>query len=658
MNQLSQEKYADLVAKGYSPAQIASEARRRGFSLPATKTRGATEEGKSVGGFVGNAASSFGKAGAEIVGGLAAAVASPIKTAGALGSVALGGVQKLIPGKQDSEEVFDSLADSMSEKYKDGLFNALYTDPFGVALDASTVLGGGGIALRAAGAAGNLAKVGKAASVVSKVGKAATVAGDVVDPLYWAMKATGKVAGVAATGVSRLAGAADDAAVSAAARLGIKETSLPAGTFRESALIPGVEAVAARSLTGGKLAEKFTTGSKTIDDAATALRQKLTSAEPTDFASIGRIIADTIQASEDSLRKVRNSAYEVALNLKGTSKAKLDPAPITDAIKSVESTYSGVKGFKSELKTAIEEIKSLVNANTKDATNVVLADGSVMRQMSLKSARAISGRIDEIEKSVGFNSPVMQQLRPIQEAITNVADNSLKSLDEKRWDALQKAKELHGSLKDLGREGVTVMAKNAMETGNYERLASLVLSSSVSSESLSRLLKAMSPEQVNVFRANVFNSIIDGAKKTSDGQIRAGSITTQLRGAREAKVRAVIGDYGVEGLRAIERISESFSRASKTYGGSQTAAQASLAADFALASSAVTALLTGNLGASVAAASMFGGKQALQKFFSSDWGQAWLRNGMDLRRPVDVAGGALQEARRAAVVTGGVASEL
>lgn len=120
----------------------------------------------------------------------------PIDTAKAVGNVALGAAQKLIPGEQEAEASADAVGKFFADRYG-GLENVKRTianDPVGFMADLSTVLTGGGAAVaRAPGV------VGKAANVASKAGAA-------VDPLTLAGKGVSKVASGLGKGASEVTG--------------------------------------------------------------------------------------------------------------------------------------------------------------------------------------------------------------------------------------------------------------------------------------------------------------------------------------------------------------------------------------------------------------------------------------------------------------------
>ena len=121
-----------------------------------------------------------------------------------MGNVAVGGVQKLIPGEQGKEKYAEAVGQFVMDRYGglDEFKRTLAEDPVGLLADASTVLGGAGLAARAPG------MIGKAARVSSRVG-------DIIDPINLAArgvtKGTSKVmAPAAAAAAGALTGQSGD----------------------------------------------------------------------------------------------------------------------------------------------------------------------------------------------------------------------------------------------------------------------------------------------------------------------------------------------------------------------------------------------------------------------------------------------------------------
>lgn len=97
--------------------------------------------------------------------GLVSAVTNPIDTVKAIGNVAVGGVQKLVPGQQGKEESFDQFAKVLKDRYGslDALAKTATEDPFAFGTDVLTLAGGGASLL------GKTALLNKGISTVGKV---------------------------------------------------------------------------------------------------------------------------------------------------------------------------------------------------------------------------------------------------------------------------------------------------------------------------------------------------------------------------------------------------------------------------------------------------------------------------------------------------------
>lgn len=136
----------------------------------ALKPQATPNEGFSVGRTIGNIPKSAG----SLIGGVVDAAVHPIRTAKAIGSVAAGGVEKLIPGKQAEEASFDQLVGHYKERYGsvDQFLKTLEDDPVGVLADASTVFGGAGAALKGAGALSKSASLSNAGARVAGAAEA------------------------------------------------------------------------------------------------------------------------------------------------------------------------------------------------------------------------------------------------------------------------------------------------------------------------------------------------------------------------------------------------------------------------------------------------------------------------------------------------------
>lgn len=104
--------------------------------------------------------------------GIASSLIHPVETAKAVGKMALGAGEKLVPGEQENEQVFDAVVNHYKTRYGsvDGFKQALAKDPVGIIADISTVLTGSGGAANIIGKASGISKVAQAGSLISKMG--------------------------------------------------------------------------------------------------------------------------------------------------------------------------------------------------------------------------------------------------------------------------------------------------------------------------------------------------------------------------------------------------------------------------------------------------------------------------------------------------------
>lgn len=158
------------------------------------------QEGFSIGKTLTNVPSSA----KAYVGDIATAIMHPYETAKALGNVALGGAQKLIPGEQADEQAFDALTTFFKDRYgsTDAILNTIQTDPVGFLGDLSTAFTGIGGGVRLVGKTAT--KAGKVGVIATAGEKAATV-GKAIDPINLGISILGKpVKGAGALGAEML----------------------------------------------------------------------------------------------------------------------------------------------------------------------------------------------------------------------------------------------------------------------------------------------------------------------------------------------------------------------------------------------------------------------------------------------------------------------
>jgi len=239
-------QYAKSVAQAYqtlkSGGQVGMDPNNPS-SIAGTQTTAPESSGQapaggySVGGFAGNVF----KSGAGVLGGIGNMILHPLDTLSNIGNLGLGVAERgigVLTGNQPQNEqtaMADAMGKFFADRYGgwDKIKNSLYNDPVGVALDLSTILGGGGALLKAGGTAG---KVGEFANITNKAERAAAIAeaakagelgtaaklgqgmlkaGEVIDPLAAGTKAIGyaggKIAGYGADVLGITSGAGGEA---------------------------------------------------------------------------------------------------------------------------------------------------------------------------------------------------------------------------------------------------------------------------------------------------------------------------------------------------------------------------------------------------------------------------------------------------------------
>lgn len=130
----------------------------------------------------------------NLVSGLYEAVTNPVQTAKTVLDIGAGALQALLPesvvnaiGKDEkSQEVFKQVGQFYLDRYgsEQGIKKAIAQDPVGVLADASSILYGGGAALRGTSALAGAATGGRATlAPVQAAGQALSAAGSMIDPL-------------------------------------------------------------------------------------------------------------------------------------------------------------------------------------------------------------------------------------------------------------------------------------------------------------------------------------------------------------------------------------------------------------------------------------------------------------------------------------------
>lgn len=125
------------------------------------------------------------------------AVSDPVGTAKAVGNVALGGIQKLIPGEQEEEKYADAVGQYFADRYgsMEGFKKSLAYDPVGVLSDLSSVFTGGAGLAKGLGKAAGVASA-RAGANLATVGKGLEKAARYTDPVQVPAFLLGKTADI------------------------------------------------------------------------------------------------------------------------------------------------------------------------------------------------------------------------------------------------------------------------------------------------------------------------------------------------------------------------------------------------------------------------------------------------------------------------------
>lgn len=146
------QSYLDSF-KGQQPPSDTTQTQQKssGVLFPSSPTDTGLEAGKKA---LGNLPGSIYNAGKSLF----EAGSHPIQTLKGLGSVALGGVEKLIPGQQGNEQSFDAVVDSFKQRYGslEALQKTATEDPFGFGSDVVALFSGIGGALKGGLRAGTI----------------------------------------------------------------------------------------------------------------------------------------------------------------------------------------------------------------------------------------------------------------------------------------------------------------------------------------------------------------------------------------------------------------------------------------------------------------------------------------------------------------------
>lgn len=600
-------------AKNYSDAQINSYIQSKGLA----------PEAKSLGGFVGNVFSSTG----NLIGGVASAVAHPIKTGKAIGSIALGGVEKLIPGRQAHETSAESVASFFKERYgsMEKLGNTLYKDPVGVLADISTLAGGAGLALKGTALASKAAKVGQVSAVrtmasdvagVSKIGRAAEALKTVsraTDPILQSVRGAGAAVKFATAGriIAPFAEGFHPEVEALSQKYGVE---LPASSKTSSNVVKLVESATAKGLFGQKLIDLVESAGQKLNQIADEAVKKI--GGTTDLSEAGKIVQKGFQAFRENYIATKNALYAKA-NLGGT-KIPVD----------TPKTVSFLEGI-------IKKKEAAAKVMGKDPTDLAFFEGlrqglsgtirsqyGNVKTGAKATANEIKATLDEINAKIkNFNDPIstgnQATLKRIAATLEEELDAAVKASNPDLATQIDKANAYYqAGIQKLDSSYGNKITQFARQP---DKIVNAIVNGKASVEDIPKIYEVVGPEAKTAIQTSVFETIIKEARGGS-GEFTQFGLANVIKRYGLQKLNAIFSPEQVKVLQDLDKLSQALARGKAVALGSQTAfigrIMGQVATFFAVSP--------------LAAAKLVLGDYLISKFIASDVGQRFLTSGIQL----------------------------
>lgn len=609
---------AAAKAKGYSQAKIDDYLQSKGYA-----------QERSIGGFIGN----IGSSAANLVGGVASAVAHPIKTGEAIGSIALGGVEKLIPGRQVHEESAENVATFFKERYGslDKLGNTLYTDPVGVLADISTIAGGAGLAVKGVGLASKAAGATNIAKGASTAAGALKTVSRATDPLLQSARVAGKAVRFATEGrtIAPFTKGFQPEVAKTAAEYGVE---LPASAKTSSNVVKLVESATAKGLFGQKLIDMVEGAGQKLNQIADDVVKQAGGSR--DLSEAGRVVEKGFQAFRDKYIATKNALYEKA-NL-GKTKIPVD-APKT--VSFLEEIIGKKQAASKGLGKPPADLAFFEGLREGLSGTVRSQYGNVKTGAKL-NAFEIKATLDEINNKIkNFNDPIstgnQAVLKRIAATLDDELDMAIKTSNPELATQIDKANAFYkAGIQKLDSAYGNKITQFAQQP---DKIVEAIVNSKTSVEDIPRIYEVVGTEAKESIQTSVLESIVKEAKGGSiDGGFTQYGIGTILKRYGDAKLSAIFEPAQVQALRDLDKLAQAIARGKAVALGSQTA---------------FIGRIMGQLFAAftnpVLAAKLVLGDYLLSKFIASDVGQRLLTSGIQLK---GTTGKAIQKAGEAGKV--------
>jgi len=309
------------VPEGTTKAELTAKLTAKGYNLPAdnASAQPQVEQPKSYStmGALGTGALNLIPSTGRLLKGAAQAVIHPVNTMESLIQATSGGLSKVLPEsvmqyavpekRQKAEQLANALGEDYSKKYGsyEGFKRSFAEDPASILADVSTVLTGGGAALKA----GNLTK---AADVVNQAAK-------VTNPLY--------VGGKAVQGIASI------------------PSNLTKGTL-------GVTTGVGRT----PIEEAIKAGEANVLKGTTTFAENLRNPQSTDALDIAK-------QAVNNLKQNKSQQYRSGMVDLSQDKTVLDLAPIDEAISNAKKDFAEYKGVthNAEIAKVLDGVQAKVS---------------------------------------------------------------------------------------------------------------------------------------------------------------------------------------------------------------------------------------------------------------------------------------------------------
>lgn len=380
------------------------------------------------GAFLERTVSNIPSSGKKFVGDIFNAVTNPIETVKSLGKVALGGVQKAVPGEQKSEEDFENVVRFFQERYggKDAIIKTIEEDPVGFVADLAGLFTGTGAVAKGAGLTKASQTLSRAASAIEPLGVATKATGAVARPIAKGAGLFGREALGITTGAG---GEVIESAFKAAAGTSRPEfkAALRGTITQDNILTSTREALNTlkdqRSATYQSQLKKikgldkkldFSAVNNAVDDALAKWNIKLGKGGKLDFS--GSKIADAGEQKRIAtvIREVKNWKDKTPLGL-DTLKQRLDDfyTPSGQGLALTQSIRNSVKN------TLVKNVKGYAEMTSEYSKASDMID-EIQRTLSLTGKATpdatIKKLISAIKTDVGFKKALVQKLDDLTDA--------------------------------------------------------------------------------------------------------------------------------------------------------------------------------------------------------------------------------------------------